>query len=48
MEDEESMEFVQVVFQHMYRKKLAAEGMKLQPLNDEPDWLRLIKFRPTH
>lgn len=48
MKDEDAVQFIQVCFQHMHRKKLAAEGMKLQPMDEEPDWLRLIRFKPTH
>ena len=48
MKDEDAFQFIQVCFQHMHRKKLAAGGMKLQPMDEEPDWLRLIRFKPTH
>jgi len=29
MKDEDAVQFIQVCFQHMHRKKLAAGGMKL-------------------
>lgn len=32
----------------MHRKKLAKQGVNLPPVEDEPDWLRLIRFKPTH
>ena len=48
MADEDAVEFIQVCFQHLHRKKLAGSDMKLPPQDDEPDWLRLIKFKPTH
>ena len=32
----------------MYRKKLAKQGVALPAVDDEPDWLRLIRFKPTH
>lgn len=32
----------------MHRKKLAKQGVSLPPVDDEPDWLRLIRFKPTH
>jgi hypothetical protein len=32
----------------LHRKKLQEGGIVLPPLDDEPDWLRLIRFKPTH
>jgi|LauGreDrversion4_2_1035121.scaffolds.fasta_scaffold467190_1 hypothetical protein len=45
---EDAVEFIQVCFQHLHRKKLQEGGIVLPPLDDEPDWLRLIRFKPTH
>lgn len=32
----------------MHRKKLAKQGVALPQIDDEPDWLRMIRFKPTH
>lgn len=48
LKDDDSVEFIQAQFQHIHRKKLAKAGVALPPANDEPDWLRLIRFKPTH
>lgn len=45
---EDAVEFIQVCFQHLHRKKLQDGGIQLPPIDDEPDWLRLIRFKPTH
>lgn len=48
IKDDDAIEFIQAQFQHMHRKKLAKQGVNLPPVDDEPDWLRLIRFKPTH
>lgn len=48
MHQEDAVEFLQVCFQHLHRKKLNDAGMKLANMGDEPEWLRMIKFKPTH
>ena len=45
---EDAVEFIQVCFQHLHRKKLQEGGIVLPAIDDEPDWLRLIRFKPTH
>lgn len=48
LKDDDAVEFIQAQFQHMHRKKLVKQGVALPPTTDEPDWLRLIRFKPTH
>lgn len=48
IQEEDAVEFIQAAFQHLRRKKLQNQGVKVPPPTDEPDWLRLIKFKPTH
>ena len=48
LKEDDAVEFIQAQFQHIHRKKLAKKGVALPPTHDEPDWLRQIRFKPTH